>query len=90
MPDRSWITVVIPTPLIFRYHLPLRSLRVVGFLPVGIYELWSRRYAGISKYYEVSYSLDYRWAGQIELYEKWYTFTDFSKLGFFSRGFLLI
>ncbi len=25
MPYRSWITVFFPTPLIFRYHLPLRS-----------------------------------------------------------------
>ncbi len=24
MPDRSWTTVFIPTPLIFRYHLPLK------------------------------------------------------------------
>ncbi len=23
MPDRTWITVFFPTPLIFRYHLPL-------------------------------------------------------------------
>ncbi len=28
MADRSWITVFIPTPLIFRYHLPLRDNNV--------------------------------------------------------------
>ncbi len=27
MPDRSWITVFIPTPLIFRYHLPLKIMK---------------------------------------------------------------
>jgi hypothetical protein len=25
MADRSWITELIPTPLIFRYHLPLKQ-----------------------------------------------------------------
>ncbi len=25
MPDRTWITVFIPTPLIFRYHLPFKT-----------------------------------------------------------------
>ncbi len=26
MADRTWITVFFPTPLIFRYHLPLRNV----------------------------------------------------------------
>ncbi len=30
MADRSWITVFIPTPLIFRYHLPLKVLLKVS------------------------------------------------------------
>ncbi len=28
MQYRSWITVFFPTPLIFRYHLPLKDLQI--------------------------------------------------------------
>ncbi len=31
MADRTWITVSFPTPVIFRYHLPLRLLAPVPF-----------------------------------------------------------
>ncbi len=30
MADRAWTTVSFPTPLIFRYRLPLKAVLVVG------------------------------------------------------------
>jgi hypothetical protein len=33
MPDRTWITGFFPTPLIFRYHLPLTSISRPSLLP---------------------------------------------------------
>ncbi len=36
MPDRTWFIVSFPNPLIFRYHLPLRSKCVLdlNFAPI--------------------------------------------------------
>jgi desulfoferrodoxin (superoxide reductase-like protein) len=32
MADRTWITVFFPTPLIFRYHLPLKHQEKLKFI----------------------------------------------------------
>ncbi len=47
MADRSWITVFFPTPLIFRYHLPLRvgaEKREMPSLQIQHILFWKLRY----------------------------------------------
>ncbi len=45
MADRSWLTVFIPTPLIFRYHLPLNlsnktfHIKNINKLPLHLYHI---------------------------------------------------
>jgi hypothetical protein len=42
MPDRSWFIAFYPTPLIFRYHLPLMRIRIL--LPIKVMRIcdhWS-------------------------------------------------
>jgi hypothetical protein len=54
MADRTWITMTSPTPLIFRYHLPLKDLKncLISQSPskndpmciiLSLYKIWSQK-----------------------------------------------
>ncbi len=50
MPDRTWFVVSFPNPLIFRYHLPLKT-RILGALETGLFvmtESFRSRYRFLS------------------------------------------